>query len=158
MSGPSPIIAMKDAAVLVPDTEIEVALYAAFCHELGQHEDLDLEQRAALATALDAFRAAYHAGWVDGTAFVTEGEAVFIPAAAWRAGHPESLAVRVPLTDILVVETVRSLWRDTLTVRTVKGRFQLRGFLARRFGAHLERACVARLGRVASGALRPLAA
>ena len=36
-------------------------------------------------------------------------------------------------------------------------RFQLRGFMARRFGALLERACVARLGRVASGALRPLA-
>jgi hypothetical protein len=149
---------MKDVAVLVPDTEIEVSLYAAFCHGLGEHEELNLEQRAALATALDAFRAAYHAGWVDGTAFVTQGEAVFIPAAAWRAGHPEALAVRVPLTHILAVETVRTLWRDTLTVRTVKGRFQLRAFMARRFGARLERACVARLGRVASGALRPLAA
>ena len=158
MSGQTPLIAMKDLAVLVPATEIEVSLYAAFCHGLGQQEELNLEQRAALATALDAFRAAYHAGWVDGTVFVTEGEAVFIPAVAWRAGHPEALAVRVPLTDILAVETMRALWRDTLTVRTVKGRLQLRGFMARRFGALLERACVARLGRVASGALRPLAA
>jgi len=158
MSGPSSIIAMKDAAVLVPDTEIEVSLYAAFCHGLGEQAELSPEQRAALATALDAFRAAYHAGWVDGTAFVTEGEAVFIPAVAWRAGPPEALAVRVPLTDILAVETVRALWRDTLTVRTVKGRFQLRAFMARRFGARLEIACVARLGRATSGALRPLAA
>jgi hypothetical protein len=158
MSGQNPIIAMKDAAVLVPDTEIEVSLYAAFCHGLGAQEELNLDQRAALATALDAFRAAYHAGWVDGTVFLTEGEAVFIPAAAWRAGHPEALAVRVPLTHILAVETARALWRDTLTVRTVKGRFQLRAFMARRFGARLERACVERLGPVASDGLRPLAA
>jgi len=158
MSGQTPFIAMKDVAVLVPDTEIEVALYAAFCHGLGEQEEPSPEQRAALATALDAFRAAYHAGWVDGTAFVTEDEAVFIPAVAWREGPPEALAVRIPLTHILAVETVRALWRDTLTVRTVKGRLQLRGFMARRFGALLERACLARLGRVASGALRPLAA
>jgi len=65
---------------------------------------------------------------------------------------------RGALTDILAVETVRALWRDTLTVRTVKGRFQLRAFMARRFGARLEIACVARLGRATSGALRPLAA
>ena len=158
MSGQTPFIAMKDVAVLVPDTEIEVALYAAFCHGLGEQEELSPEQRASLATALDAFRAAYHAGWVDGTAFVTEDEAVFIPAVAWREGPPEALAVRIPLTHILAVETVRALWRDTLTVRTVKGRFQLRAFMARRFGARLELACVARLGHVASGALRPLAA
>jgi hypothetical protein len=158
MRGQNPLIAMKDVAVLVPDTEIEVSLYAAFCHGLGEQEELNLEQRAALATALDAFRAAYHAGWVDGTAFVTQGEAVFIPAVAWRAGHPEALAVRVPLTHILAVETVRALWRDTLTVRTVKGRFQLRAFMARRFGARLERACIARLGRVSAGGLHPQAA
>lgn len=158
MSGQNPLIAMKDVALLVPDTEIEVSLYAAFCHGLRDQGELNLEQRAALATALDAFRAAYHTGWVDGTAFVTHGEAVFIPAVAWRAGHPEALALRVPLTDILAVETVRALWRDTLTVRTLKGRFQLRAFMARRFGARLEIACVARLGRAASGALQPLAA
>jgi hypothetical protein len=158
MSGQKPLIAMKDVAVLVPDTEIEVSLYAAFCHGLGEQEELNPAQRAALATALDDFRAAYHAAWVDGTVFVTEGEAVFIPAVAWRAGPPEALALRVPLTHILAVETVRALWRDTLTVRTVKGRFQLRSFMARRFGGILERACVAQLGRVAPGALRPQAA
>jgi hypothetical protein len=96
MSGQNPLIAMKDVAVLVPDTEIEVSLYAAFCHGLGDQWELNLEQRAALATALETFRAAYHGAWVDGTAFVTRGEAVFIPAVAWRAGHPEALAVRVP--------------------------------------------------------------
>ncbi len=159
MSGRTPLIAMKDVAVLVPDTEIEIALYAAFCHGLREREALNVEQRAVLATALDAFRAAYQAGWVDGTAFVTEGEAVFIPAVAWRAGRPEALAVRVPLTDVLAVEVDRALWRDTLTVRTVKGRFKLRAFMARRFGARLELACVARLGRVpAGGELNPQAA
>ena len=158
MSGRNGLIAMKDVAVLVPDTEIQVSLYAALCHGLDDQAELDLEQRAALATALDAFRAAYHTGWVDGTAFVTQGEAVFIPAVAWRAGHPEALAVRVPLTQILAVETDRALWRDTLTVRTVKGRFQLRAFMARRFGARLARACAERLGRRASAALQPLVA
>lgn len=151
MSRRNLLIAMKDAAVLVPDTEIEVSLYAAFCHGLRVLEAPKLEQRAAL----DAFRTAYHAGWVDGTAFVTEGEAVFVPAAAWCTGRPEVLALRVPLTDVLAVEVDRALWRDALTVRTVKGRLKLSAFMARHFGARLERACVARLGRVTAGGLRP---
>ena len=69
MSARTPLIAMKDAAVLVPDTEIEVSLYAAFCHGLREREALNLEQRAAL----DAFHIAYHAGWVDGTALRDRG-------------------------------------------------------------------------------------
>ena len=83
---------------------------------------------------------------------------MFVPAVAWRTGRPEALAVRVPLTDVLAVEVDRALWRDTLTVRTVKRRFKLRAFMARHFGARLERACVARLGRVTVGGLRPQAA
>lgn len=158
MLGQNPLIAMRDVDLLVPHGEVEVSLYAAFCHGLGALQELNLDQRAALAAALDAFRGAYHRGWVGGTAFVTHGEMVFIPAAAQRAGRPAELAIRVPLTGILAVEAVRSLWRDTLTVRTVKGRLNLRGFMVRRFGACLEQACAARLGELSAGGLRPQAA
>jgi hypothetical protein len=66
MQGRNPHIAMTDVAVLVPDTEIEVSLYTAVCHGLAQREELDLEQRAALAMAVDAFRAAYQAAGSKG--------------------------------------------------------------------------------------------
>lgn len=155
MLGEVPFIAAKDVDALVPDTEIEVALYAAFCHGLGEWRELDADQRAALAAALDAFRATYHGGWVGGTAFVTRSELVFIPALAQDSGRPTDLALRVPLTGILEVAAARAPWRDTLTVRTVKGRFDLRGFAARRFGAHLQRACVDRLSQFSAGAMRP---
>jgi hypothetical protein len=158
MLGEVPLVAMKDVAALVPDTEIEMALYAAFCHGLGEWRELDVEQRAALAAALDAFRAAYHRGWIGGTAFLTPTELVFIPALSQRTGRPAGLALRLPLTGILAVTAAPALWRDTLTVRTLKGRFHLRGFMARRFGARLQRACVDRLGQFTGGALRPQAA
>lgn len=158
MLGEVPFIAMKDVAALVPDTEIELALYAAFCHGLGEWRELDAPQRAALAAALDAFRAAYHRGWVGGTAFLTRGELVFIPALARRAGRPADLALRLPLTGVLEVAAAPALVRDTLTVRTLKGRFHLRGFMARRFGARLQRACVDRLGQFTGPTLRPQAA
>lgn len=155
MLGEVPFIAMKDLDVFVPDTEIEVALYAAFCHGLEESSALDAGQRAALAAALDALRAAYRCGWIGGTAFLTRCDLVFIPAHARRAGRPADLALRVPLTGILEVATARALWRDTLAVRTLKGRFTLRGFAARRFGAGLQRACAERLSHFAGGALRP---
>lgn len=153
-----PFIAMKDVAALVPDSQIEMALYAAFCHGLGEWRELDVEQRAALGAALDAFRAAYRRGWVGGTAFLTRSELVFIPALSLRAGRPADLALRLPLTGILEVAAAPAPWRDLLTVRTLKGRFHLRGFMARRFGARLQRACVDRLGQFTGGALRPQAA
>jgi hypothetical protein len=153
--GEVPLIAMKDADAFVPDTEIEVALFAAFCHGLSEWRELDANQRAALAAALDDFRAAYHRGWVGGTAFLTRSELVFIPALAQDAGRPTDLALRVPLTGILEVVAARAPWRDTLTVRTVKGRFDLRGFMARRFGARVQRACVDRLSQLSGGSMRP---
>jgi hypothetical protein len=153
--GEVPFIAMKDVDAIVPDTEIEVALYAAFCHGLGEWRELDAGERAALAAALDAFRGAYHRDWVGGTAFLTRSELVFIPALAQDAGRPTDLALRVPLTGILDVAAARAPWRDTLTVRTVKGRFDLRGFMARRFGARLQRACVDRLSQFSGGSMRP---
>jgi hypothetical protein len=156
MLGEKPLIAMKDVDFFVPETEIEVSLYAAFCHGLSELAELDLDQRAALATALDAFRAAYHGRWVAGTAFLTDAELVFIPAVAHRTGRPVELAVRLPLTGILEVNVASSPWRDTLALSTIKGRVALRGFMARRFGARLDLACVARLGRVsAASALHP---
>jgi hypothetical protein len=158
MLGQNPLIAMKDVDLLVPHQEVEVSLYAAFCHGLGALRELNLDQRTALAAALDTFRGVYHRGWVGGTAFVTHSEMVFIPASAQRSGRPAELAIRVPLIGVLAVEVARSLWRDTLTVRTVKGRFNLRGFMARRFGACLEQACAARLGELSAGGLRPQAA
>ena len=158
MPGQNPLIAMKAVDVFVPDTEIEVSLYAAFCHGLGELRELNLNQRTALAAALEAFRAAYHKRWVGGTGFLTPGEMVFIPAAAQRAGRPAELAIRVPLTGILAVEVMPALLRDTLTVRTVKGRIKLRGFMARRFGAGLERACADRLGQFLVSGLQPQAA
>jgi hypothetical protein len=158
MLGEVPLIAMKDVAALVPDTEIEMALYAAFCHGLGEWRELDAGERAALAAALDAFRAAYHRGWIGGTAFLTRTELVFIPSLSRRTGTPGDLALRLPLTGILAVASAPALWRDTLTVRTLKGRFQLRGFMARRFGARVQRACADRLGQFTNGALRPQAA
>lgn len=158
MLGEVPFIAMKDVAALVPDTEIEMALYAAFCHGLGEWRELDVAQRATLVAALDAFRAAYHRGWVGGTAFLTRSELVFIPALARRASRPADLALRLPLTGILEVVTAPALWRDTLKVRTLKGRLHLRGFRARRFGRRLQRACVDRLGQFTGAALRPQAA
>jgi hypothetical protein len=156
--GEVPFIAMKDVDALVPDTEIEIALYAAFCHGLGEWRELDAGERAALAAALDAFRAAYHRGWIGGTAFLTRTELVFIPALPRRTGSPGDLALRLPLTGILAVAAAPALWRDTLTVRTLKGRFHLRGFMARRFGARLQRACADRLGQFTGGALRPQSA
>jgi hypothetical protein len=50
----NPLIAMKDVDVLVPDTEVEIALYAAFCHGLHELRELSLDQRPALAAALAA--------------------------------------------------------------------------------------------------------
>lgn len=157
-TGQNPLLAMRDVQALVADNDIEIALYAAFCHGLGELQELSMEQRAALAAALEAFRAAYHKGWLGGTVFLTDSEMVFIPAAAQRAGRPAELSIRVPLTGVLSAEVMPGLLRDTLTVRTVKGRIRLRGFLARRFGARLEQACADRLGRLSMDGLRPQAA
>ena len=151
-------LAMKSAQVLVPDTDLELVFYAAFCHGLGELDALTQEQRAALAAALDAFRAAYHRGWVRGTAFLTHAELVFIARVAHRRGRPAELAFRVPLTDILALEVARGLLRDTLTVQTMKGRFQLRCFLGRRFGERTERACTERIGELSSKGLQAQAA
>jgi len=57
----NPLIAMKDVDVLVPDTEVEIALYAAFCHGLHELRELSLDQRAALAAASSGLTAARRA-------------------------------------------------------------------------------------------------
>jgi hypothetical protein len=142
MTAPDPLIAMKAARVLVPETDVELVHYAAFCHGLREDEALTPEQRAALASALDAFRAVFHGGWVGGTAFLTHAEMVFIAAAGDRAARPAELAIRVPLADILALDLSRGALRDTLTIRTTRGRFKLRCFMARRFRARIEQACV----------------
>lgn len=71
-------------------------------------------------------------------------------------GHkrPADLALCPPLTGVLDVATRRTPWRDTLTVRMLKGRSHLRGFTVRRSGARLQRARADRLGGDAGGALR----
>lgn len=153
-----PLIAMTGARVLVAETDVELVFYAAFCRGLDALQTLDAEQRAAVVAAMDAFRAAYRGGWVGGQAFLTCTELVFIPRAAHRAGHPAALAFRIPLTDILALDVERGLLRDTLTIRTIKGRLKLRALVARRFGARLERACAERLGEISAGGLRPQAA
>jgi len=57
----NPLIAMKDVDVLVPDKEVEIALYAAFCHGLHKLRELSLDQRAALAAASSRLTAARRA-------------------------------------------------------------------------------------------------
>jgi hypothetical protein len=158
MTAQDRLLAMKGARVLVPETDLELVFYAAFCHGLGELDALTPQQRAALAAALDAFRAAYHRGWVRGTVFLTATELVFIARVAHRKGRPADLAFRVPLTDILALQVAGGLLRDTLTVSTMKGRFQLRLFMARRFGARIERACTDRIGELSSGGLQAQAA
>lgn len=151
------LIAMRDVRVHVHDADVELVFYAAFCRGLGELTALSPAQRAAVAAAFDAFRAAYHGSWVGGTAFLTRAEMVFIPAAVRRTGAPVELAFRVPLTDILGLEVVRGLLRDTLTVRTIKGRLTLRCFMGRRFGARIEQACDERLGEISARGMRPQA-
>ena len=158
MTGQDRLLAMKGAHALVPETDLELVFYAAFCHGLGELDALTPQQRTALAAALDAFRAAYHRGWVRGTAFLTHAELVFIARAAHRKGRPAELAFRVPLTDILALEVARGLLRDTLTVRTMKGRFALRCFMARRFRERIEQACAERIGELSSRGLQAQAA
>jgi hypothetical protein len=150
-----PLIAMTDGRVFVADSDVELVFYAAFCRGLGDLQALSAEQRAAVATATDAFRAAYQGGWIGGTAFLTRAETVFIPAAAHRTGRAAELSFRVPLTDVLALDVERGLLRDTLTIRTIRGRINLRCFMARRFGARIEQACVERLVAVYAGGLRP---
>lgn len=158
MTAHDPLIATTGARVLVPDADVELVFYAAFCRGLGELQALSAEQRTAVAAAMDAFRAAYRGGWVGGQVFLTHAELVFIPRLARRAGHPAALAFRIPLTDILALEAERGLLRDTLAIRTIRGRLKLRSFMARRFGARIELACAARLGEISAGGLRPQAA
>lgn len=158
MTAHDPLIAMTAARVLVPDADVELVFYAAFCRGLDELQALNAEQRAAVVEAMDAFRDAYRGGWVGGQAFLTSAELVFIPRAAHRVGHPAALAFRIPLTDILALETEHGVLRDTLTLRTIKGRLKLRAFIARRFGARIELACAERLGEISAGGLRPQAA
>jgi hypothetical protein len=155
MTAHDPLIAMTGARVLVPDADVELVFYAAFCRGLGELQALNAEQRAAVVAAMDAFRAAYRGGWIGGQAFLTSAELVFIPRAARRAGNPGALAFRIPLTDILALETEHGVLRDTLTVRTIKGRLNFRSFLARRFGARIALACTERLGEMSMAGLRP---
>lgn len=158
MTAPDPLIAMKAARVLVAETDVELVHYTAFCHGLREPEALTPEQRAALASALDAFRAVFHGGWVGGTAFLTHAEMVFIAAAGDRSARPAELAIRVPLADILALDLSRGALRDTLTIRTTRGRFKLRCFMARRFRARIEQACVERSDRLPATGLRARAA
>jgi hypothetical protein len=158
MTAHDPLIAMTGARVLVPDADVELVFYAAFCRGLGELQALNAEQRATVVAAMDAFRDVYRGGWVGGQAFLTHAEMVFIPHAAHRAGHPAALAFRIPLTDVLALDTERGVLRDTLTLRTIKGRLELRSFLARRFGARIELACAERLGEISAASLRPQAA
>lgn len=153
-----PLIATTSARVFVPDADVELVFYAAFCRGLGELQALSAEQRAAVVAALDGFRDVYRGGWVGGQAFLTCDELVFIPRAARRAGHPAALAFRIPLTDILALDTERGLLRDTLTLRTIRGRLKLRCFVARRFGARVELACADRLGDISAAGFRPQAA
>ena len=158
MNAQDRLLAMKDARVLVSQNDLELVFYAAFCRGLGELDALTPEQRAALAAALDAFRAAYRRGWVRGTAFLTAAELVFIARVAQRRGRPAELAFRVPLTDILALQVTGGLLSDTLAVSTMKGRFKLRLFMGRRFGERIERACAARLGELSAGGLQAQAA
>jgi hypothetical protein len=157
MTAHDPLIAMTGARVLVPDADVELVFYAAFCRGLGELQALNAEQRAAVVAAMDAFRDVYRGGWVGGQAFLTSAEMVFIPHAAHRAGNPAALAFRIPLTDILALEVEHGVLRDTLTLRTIKGRLRLRSFLARRFGARIQLACTERLGEMSMAGLRPQA-
>lgn len=144
------MIAMKDVKFLVPATDIEMVFYAAFCHGLAKLEALSEEQRASLAYALESFRATYVSGPVGGTAFVTEREIVFIPARAVGAERPGEASFRVPLTEIVAIEVSRGLFNDALTVKTPKGRFELRAFRARGFAAVLARTWNERFGRLSA--------
>lgn len=158
MTAHDPLIATSRARIFVADADVELVFYAAFCRGLGELQALNAEQRAAVAAAMDAFRAAYRGGWVGGQVFLTHAEMVFIPRSAYRAGRAAELAFRVPLTEILALEAERGLLRDTLTIRTIRGRLKLRSFMARRFGARIELACAARLGEISAGGMRPQAA
>jgi hypothetical protein len=155
MTAQAPLIAMTEGRVLIADSEIELVFYAAFWRRLGELEALSPAQRPAVAAARDAFRAVYQGGWVGGTAFLTRAETVFIPAAAQRAGGPEALTFRIPLTEVLALDVERGLLRDTLTIRTNRGCIRLRCFMARRFGARIEQACVERVVELYAGGLRP---
>jgi hypothetical protein len=150
MTDRDPLIAMKAARVLVRETDLELVFYAAVCHGLRELDALTPEQRATLASALDSFRAVYHRGWVAGTAFLTRAELVFIAAAGHRTGRPAEFAFRVPLVDVLALELSRGILRDTLTIRTTKGRFELRCFMGRGFRSRIEQACTDRFGQLST--------
>jgi hypothetical protein len=154
MADQDPLIAMSDCRVFVADSDVELVFDAA-CRGVGDVEASSPGQRVAVETATDDFRAAYQGRWVGGTAFLTRGELVFIPAAAHHAGGDEALAFRVPLTEVLALDVECGLLRDTLTIRTNRGCLKLRCFMARQFGARIEQACVERLVEIYAGGLRP---